>query len=113
MPPEPPTNPPVPTTPPQPSGAAGANGTPNGGPAATNRPRFILDEGPPDAPNNGSKARWGKATRNVEEGQFLEGPRTRGGELIRVFRIALEFIKGFRKLHFVGPCVTVFGSARY
>lgn len=25
----------------------------------------------------------------------------------------LEFIKGFRKLHFVGPCVTVFGSARF
>jgi uncharacterized protein (TIGR00730 family) len=25
----------------------------------------------------------------------------------------LEFIKGFRKFHFVGPCVTVFGSARF
>lgn len=24
-----------------------------------------------------------------------------------------EFIAGFRKLHFVGPCVTVFGSARF
>lgn len=24
-----------------------------------------------------------------------------------------EFIKGFRTLHFVGPCVTVFGSARF
>ncbi len=28
-------------------------------------------------------------------------------------RIAAEFIKGFRALHFVGPCVTVFGSARF
>ncbi len=28
-------------------------------------------------------------------------------------RIVLEFIKGFRALHFVGPCVTVFGSARF
>lgn len=28
-------------------------------------------------------------------------------------RIAAEFIRGFRKLHFVGPCVTVFGSARF
>ena len=27
-------------------------------------------------------------------------------------RIAVEFIQGFRALHFVGPCVTVFGSAR-
>ena len=24
-----------------------------------------------------------------------------------------DFIRGFRKLHFVGPCVTVFGSARF
>jgi uncharacterized protein (TIGR00730 family) len=27
-------------------------------------------------------------------------------------RIFFEFVKGFRALHFVGPCVTVFGSAR-
>jgi uncharacterized protein (TIGR00730 family) len=50
---------------------------------------------------------------NTTEGLFLEGPRTRRFEIISVFRIALEFIKGFRKLHFVGPCVTVFGSARF
>ncbi len=79
-----------------------------------NTPRYILDEGPPDEPSNGSgMGRWGKATRNVEEGQFLEGPRTRGGELVRVLKIGHEFIKGFRRLHFVGPCVTVFGSARF
>jgi uncharacterized protein (TIGR00730 family) len=30
-----------------------------------------------------------------------------------VVRIALEFIRGFRRLHFLGPCVTVFGSARF
>jgi uncharacterized protein (TIGR00730 family) len=24
-----------------------------------------------------------------------------------------QFIKGFRKLHFVGPCITVFGSSRF
>ncbi len=75
--------------------------------------RFIFDEGPPDkaAPPRGG--RWGKATRNVEEGEFLEGPKTRRFEFLRVVRIALEFIKGFRALHFVGPCVTVFGSARF
>lgn len=28
-------------------------------------------------------------------------------------RIAAEFVKGFRALHFAGPCVTVFGSARF
>ncbi len=57
--------------------------------------------------------RWGKATATIEEGQFLEGPRTRRFEFFRVVRIAGEFIKGFRRLHFVGPCVTVFGSARF
>ena len=44
---------------------------------------------------------------------MLVGPRPRLEELFRVIRIAAEFIRGFRKLHFVGPCVTVFGSARF
>ena len=44
---------------------------------------------------------------------LLQGPRSRWRELVSVFRIAGEFIRGFRALHFVGPCVTVFGSARF
>ena len=44
---------------------------------------------------------------------FLSGPRSRLDEARRVLRIAAEFIRGFRKLHFLGPCVTVFGSARF
>lgn len=28
-------------------------------------------------------------------------------------RVFVEMIRGFRALHFVGPCVTVFGSARF
>ena len=32
---------------------------------------------------------------------------------MRAARIFVEFIRGFRALHFVGPCVTVFGSARF
>ncbi len=75
--------------------------------------RYILDEGPPDKPAGMGARRWGKATRNIEEGEFLEGPKTRRFEFFRVVRIALEFIRGFRSLHFVGPCVTVFGSARF
>ena len=43
---------------------------------------------------------------------FLEKPRSRTAELWRTLRIAREFIHGFRQLHFVGDCVTVFGSAR-
>jgi predicted Rossmann-fold nucleotide-binding protein len=30
-----------------------------------------------------------------------------------VLRVAWEFILGFRTLHFVGPCVTVSGSAHF
>ncbi|MDA1010463.1 MAG: TIGR00730 family Rossman fold protein [Chloroflexi bacterium] len=44
--------------------------------------------------------------------RFLQGPDDRGSELLRLVRIAREFIRGFRAFHFVGPCVTVFGSAR-
>ena len=43
---------------------------------------------------------------------FLEGPRSRFEELVTLIRVLLDFLRGFRVLHFVGPCVTVFGSAR-
>jgi hypothetical protein len=44
---------------------------------------------------------------------LLEGPHSRRRELWLVLRAARDFIAGFRVLHFVGPCVTIFGSARY
>ena len=44
---------------------------------------------------------------------FLEGPRSRWEDFKMVVKVAIEFIRGFRALHFVGPCVTVFGSARF
>ena len=56
---------------------------------------------------------WGKVSRDWGERSFLEGPRSRFAELARAVRIFLEFIKGFRALHFLPPCVTVFGSARF
>jgi hypothetical protein len=43
---------------------------------------------------------------------MLEGPHSRFGELFTLFRIMADFLRGFRVLHFVGPCVTIFGSAR-
>jgi uncharacterized protein (TIGR00730 family) len=43
---------------------------------------------------------------------FLEGPRSRWRELVTLVRVMRDFLRGFRVLHFVGPCVTVFGSAR-
>ena len=49
----------------------------------------------------------------TKERLFLEGPHSRKSEFMILLRIMKEFITGFRVLHFVGPCVTVFGSARY
>ncbi len=50
---------------------------------------------------------------NGAERLFLSGPRSRWKEFLSVLDIMREFIRGFRTLHFVGPCVTVFGSARF
>src|SRR4051812_13571941 len=62
---------------------------------------------------HGRHEQWGKQPTDASEKRFLEGPRTRSYELARLMRIVLEFFRGFRALHFVGPCVTVFGSARF
>src|SRR5437667_2996789 len=43
---------------------------------------------------------------------MLEGPRSRTSEFVQLLRVLRDFLRGFRVLHFVGPCVTVFGSAR-
>src|SRR5579864_3390021 len=61
----------------------------------------------------GTNSQWGKTTSSPEERVFLEGPHARSSELGRALRIFRELIHGFRSLHFVGPCITVFGSARF
>jgi uncharacterized protein (TIGR00730 family) len=48
-----------------------------------------------------------------DERYFLQGPHSRKRELLFLFHVLFEFIKGFRAFHFLGPCITVFGSARY
>lgn len=47
------------------------------------------------------------------EPSFLEGPKSRTFDLWFAIKVFWEFLRGFRALHFIGPCVTVFGSARY
>jgi uncharacterized protein (TIGR00730 family) len=47
------------------------------------------------------------------EREFLEGPNSRWRELMLLARAVGDFVRGFRALHFVGPCVAVFGSARF
>jgi hypothetical protein len=44
---------------------------------------------------------------------YLEGPKSRSYELGFAWRVFKQFIQGFRTLHFVGPCITVFGSSRF
>jgi hypothetical protein len=56
---------------------------------------------------------WGVAPSAPEVERFLSGPQRRVEELARAMRIFFEFVRGFRALHFAGPCVTVFGSARF
>jgi len=44
---------------------------------------------------------------------YLDGPKPRIFELAFAWEIFTQFIKGFRTMHFAGPCITVFGSARF
>ena len=48
-----------------------------------------------------------------KEQVYLEGPKSRGYELQFAWKVFRQFIRGFRTLHFVGPCITVFGSSRF
>lgn len=43
---------------------------------------------------------------------FLSGPNWRTKDLTLLIGAIRDFVRGFRALHFVGPCITVFGSAR-
>ncbi|MDP2174424.1 MAG: TIGR00730 family Rossman fold protein [Bacteroidota bacterium] len=54
-----------------------------------------------------------KQNFNKEEIKFLAGPQSRIKDFWFTLKVVWEFIKGFRVLHFVGPCITVFGSARF
>ena len=56
----------------------------------------------------------GSTTGESSEGKvFLEGPHSRSRELWLLLRAVADFLRGFRTFHFCGPCVTVFGSARF
>jgi predicted Rossmann-fold nucleotide-binding protein len=49
----------------------------------------------------------------LTDARLLEGPHSRTRELFFLLHAIADFLRGFRVLHFVGPCVTVFGSARF
>ncbi len=48
-----------------------------------------------------------------EERLFLSGPNPRSRDFRLLMGVVNDFLSGFRGLHFVGPCITVFGSARF
>lgn len=52
------------------------------------------------------------ANRSLADYHLLEGPHSRTGEFLMLLSVLRDYLRGLRVLHFVGPCVTVFGSAR-
>lgn len=44
---------------------------------------------------------------------YLDGPKPRVNEFLWAWSVFRQMIYGFRNLHFLGPCITVFGSARF
>lgn len=57
--------------------------------------------------------RWGKGSIGYKERAFLKGPSLFLKDVCRVNSIWLEMLSGFFKFRTIGPCVTVFGSARF
>lgn len=48
-----------------------------------------------------------------DESRFVQGPLSRFKELVFMFKVLYAFIRAFQKMYRIGPCVTVFGSARF
>src|ERR1700712_1316624 len=44
---------------------------------------------------------------------YLDGPRSRGFELRFALKVIWQILEGNRKLYFIGPRITIFGSARF
>ena len=68
---------------------------------------------PKDSVPDSPRPRPARAPAARPDHDMLEGPLSRRKDLWLVLRAVTDFIRGFRTLHFVGPCVTVFGSARF
>jgi len=51
--------------------------------------------------------------KKCKDEHFLAGGHGFFRDMGRIFEITWDFLKGFQRLRNVGPCVTVFGSARF
>jgi uncharacterized protein (TIGR00730 family) len=56
---------------------------------------------------------WGKCCSDTNEEHFLQGQGPFLSDLRRLFQITRECIRGFIAFRNLGPCVTLFGSARF
>ena len=62
--------------------------------------------------NNPALTPFLKSLKDAEK-SFLSGRRSSADEMESAVRVFLEMLRGFEELDFKGPCVTVFGSARF
>ena len=67
----------------------------------------------PAAHDSAARGRWPYRSHSSREERLLRGRRTRSSELLSALGIFREILTGFHRLHQLGPCVTVFGSARF
>jgi uncharacterized protein (TIGR00730 family) len=102
---------------------------PTGGPSGHPRPGHDVDpvdrsattvEGLPNPAGRNRTIGTGSDAEAVEpappgnsDAFMLAGPKSRIEEFLMLARAMRDFLRGFRVLHFVGPCVTIFGSARF
>jgi len=64
-------------------------------------------------PTHAENGEWGKRSPSRAEFRLLRTPARLLTDLLRLFHIMGEFVRGFVALRDVGPSVTVFGSARF
>jgi uncharacterized protein (TIGR00730 family) len=81
-------------------------------PAALNKAVHAEPNGQVARPGT-EQAEWGKGAASPTEVRFLAGPQKRSLDLFSAIRVFFEILSGFRVLHFLSPCVSVFGSARF
>ncbi len=54
-----------------------------------------------------------KNFNSMSSDKNISGPQKRTQEFFWALGIFKEMVKGMRSLHFTGPCITIFGSARF
>src|SRR3982751_1660659 len=53
------------------------------------------------------------ATIKAKRPLYLDGPQSRSFELEFAWKVFRQILIGNRALYFAGPCITIFGSARF